>query len=389
MFFPISTDAPVYYWPFATVGLIAVNILVFLITGPYEPALDSGWVLVHGDGLHPLQWVSSVFAHQGFGHLFGNMVFLWVFGLVVEGKLGWQRFLACYLAIGVGESAIEQVLMLGYSGDYPSASLGASTAIYGIMAMAAVWAPKNEITFVYWFGLLAGTFDVAIGWLAGFYVGMDILGVLLSGAQMGTSWLHVAGALVGFPLGIVLYKRGIVDCEGWDMFHVWAGDYGATAEREKDTAEFSKKLDKRRKQQANQQADAARQQVQTYLAGGNANAAKKLIDKLGESEVDVHLDAEDLSRLIQGLHQAKRWKESAPLMAKLIQVAPKRADPVRLKLAQICVVELDRPARALELVAEVELSALPEPQQQLAAKIARKAQQMQAVGTVELDDGAV
>ena len=42
------------------------------------------------------------------------MVFLWGFGLVVEGKLGWWRFLLIYLAIGVTQCAFEQTIMLGY-----------------------------------------------------------------------------------------------------------------------------------------------------------------------------------------------------------------------------------------------------------------------------------
>lgn len=386
MFFPISTDAPVYYWPIATVALIVLNCVAFVFTGPGEPLPDSGWVLQHGNGLHPMEWVTSAFAHAGFWHLFGNMMALWVFGLVVEGKLGWRRFLACYLAIGVGENILEQMVMLGYSGP-PNGSLGASTAIYGVMAMAAVWAPKNDITFFYWFVMFAGTVDIAIGWIAGVYVGLDLLVLLLSGLNMSSSWLHVAGAVIGFPLGITLLKRNIVDCEGWDMFHVWSGDYGATAQREKENEEFSKKLDQRRREKADEQRAAATEQVQAYLHNGNAEAAKRLMDKMQESSCDIALDVDDLGKLITGLHEAKRWRESAPLMARLIELAPDRTDAVRLKLAQICVVELDRPGRALELLSETNMADLPQPQRKLAGKIARKAQQMQTAGTVELDDG--
>ena len=63
------------------------------------------WALVLGDGLHPLQWVTNNFMHSGFFHLAGNMIFLWTFGLVVEGKLGWWRVLARVLGLAAGESA--------------------------------------------------------------------------------------------------------------------------------------------------------------------------------------------------------------------------------------------------------------------------------------------
>ena len=387
MLFPISTDAPVYHWPVATVGLIVVNVLVFVgfVSGAVDPF--GGWLLVHGEGLHPAQWLLSMFAHADFGHLIGNMFFLWIFGLVVEGKLGWQRFLACYLAIGVGESTLEQILMLGHSGD-PSFSLGASTAIYGIMAMAAVWAPKNEVTFFYWFIVLIGTFDITIGMLAALYVGLDFLTLIFLAGGMSSSWLHVAGSLIGFPMGIVMLKRGMVDCEGWDMFHVWSGDYGATAETEKLNEDAAKKMEARRERQSRQQRDEAREQFDNYLDAGNAAAAVTLYEKLREAGRPLRVEREKLAPLIRHLHGEKQWAKSAPLMAEVIAQAPDSSDGVRLMLAQICVMELDRPGRALELLAKANLDALPDKQQHLAAKITRRAEQMQAGGVVELDDGA-
>lgn len=65
------------------------------------------------------------------------MVFLWVFGLVVEGKIGWWRFLVCYLGVGVGQSLVEQILTLPLHGVNVRSG-GASSAIFGIMAMAAI-----------------------------------------------------------------------------------------------------------------------------------------------------------------------------------------------------------------------------------------------------------
>src|SRR5687768_12562559 len=104
MFIPYNTDAPVYYLPFATVGLIALNVVIFfgVAVGNLGPFED--WMLTYGAGLHPDEWFRAMFMHGGIGHLFGNMVFLWVFGLVTEGKLGWWKFLACYIAIGAGQS---------------------------------------------------------------------------------------------------------------------------------------------------------------------------------------------------------------------------------------------------------------------------------------------
>ncbi len=97
------------------------------------------------------------------------------------------------------------------------------------------------------------------------------------------------------------------------------------------------------------------------------------------------LDRNQLLALIKWLHGEKRWQDSAPLMAELIQRYPTEADPIRIKLAQICVVELARPGKALELLAEVHQSRLSQQQLTLAKKIAAKAEQMQDEGVVELD----
>lgn len=385
-FFPISTDAPVYYWPFATVLLIAVNIAVFfaMITGAISSPVE--WILWYGNGLHATQWLTSIFVHASVDHLLGNMLFLWVFGLVVEGKLGWQKFLACYLSIGVGESMIEQVAMLGYSGEVPG-SLGASAAIFGLMAMATVWAPKNEITFFFWVFIRAGTFDVSILALATAYVSLELVFLILSAGTAGSSWLHLAGVALGLPLGIALLKRGIVECEGWDLFHVWRGDYGGFKE-EPDPREVLAESAEREQSQQQRIAIDAKQQVRTYLENGNLQAALVLCHKMRVAGRQLTLDRDELFAIIHGLHQQRNWAESAPYMAEFIDRFPDGADPVRVKLAQICVVELERPGKALDLLADVDAAQLSAPQAELAKRVSAKAQAMRDEGIVEFDTDA-
>ena len=112
MFLPYSTDAPIYYFPWMTIVLIVVNGITFAIT--MMGLQSEGWLLTFGDGLHPVQWVAYNFLHFGPFHLIGNMFFLWAFGIVVEGKLGWWKFLALYLGIGVLGGILIQTAMLGH-----------------------------------------------------------------------------------------------------------------------------------------------------------------------------------------------------------------------------------------------------------------------------------
>lgn len=383
MLIPYSTDAPVYYWPFATVGLIAANLLVFLgvVSGNLGAAED--WMLVYGNGLHPDQWFRSLFMHAGIEHLVGNLLFLWVFGLVVEGKLGWWKFLCCYLAIGISQSMIEQLVMLHYDG-MTYGSLGASAAIFGLMAMATIWAPMNEITFAWIFYFLVHTVEISIAVLAAIYTGLEITLLLISGGGEGSSWLHLGGFLLGVPLGIVLLKRGIVDCEGWDIFHVWSGDYGAFKKEPelKEIIAQAKVVSQARDQQI---LVEGKKQFRIFLQQGNLAAALKLRDKLSQVENGLLLERDELLAVIQLLHKEKRWANSAPFMGEFIERFPAQSVLMRIKLAQICVVELERPGKALELLGTINASKLPEGQAQLVKRVTAKARQMQTEGTVELD----
>lgn len=88
MLIPLRTDAPLYHGPWATIALIVINVVVQIwATATRYEHVDP--YLVEYGVINPLQWFTSIFLHLGWMHLIGNMVFLWVFGQVVEGKIGW------------------------------------------------------------------------------------------------------------------------------------------------------------------------------------------------------------------------------------------------------------------------------------------------------------
>ena len=390
MFIPYSTDAPVYYWPFATLGLIVANVFVFISMASGGISNPESWMLVYDQGITPIQWLSSMFTHATPEHLLGNMLFLWVFGLVVEGKLGWWKFLLCYLSIGVIQSAGEQTLMLLLQLD--GGSLGASSAIYGIMVIAAIWAPKNEISILYWFFFfLVGTFEVSILTLAAVYIGIDLL--LSLGVDLfismafefrTTSWLHISGVIVGAPIGVILLKKGVVDCEGWDIFHVMRGDYGAFKKKPDPEVDEAELADLREKRDSEIQHSTS-EKIEFFLQHGNLEAAYELAKNMRDKKKELNLSRPILMKLITGLQRAERWTDSCPLMAEVVRRFPDKSAPVSIKLAQICVVKLERPGKALELLSALDLQTLTKDQLILTEKIARRARQLQEEGSVELD----
>ncbi|MEE2641560.1 MAG: rhomboid family intramembrane serine protease [Planctomycetota bacterium] len=175
-----------------------------------------------------MQWFSSLFLHVGIVHLIGNMIFLWTFGLIVEGKVGLTRFLLIYLIVGMTESAISQLPMLGGSG----AAVGASGAIFGLLAISLVWSPKNELTVVFLGCFYPLVFDITVLMFGFVTIGWELIQeFLLIGVTKGkvvawSAFFHILGALVGFSVGWWMLKNRHVDCEGFDLVSVWSGNEG-------------------------------------------------------------------------------------------------------------------------------------------------------------------
>ncbi len=407
MFFPYSTDAPIYHWPVMIVILIVVNTILLPFSGPLS---ESGFALELGNGLHPLQWVTTNFLHGGLLHLAGNMLFLWAYGIIVEGKLGWWRTLLVYLAIGTLYGATVQVLCLGMEVDPeegPHLVLGASAAIFGLLGLCMVWAPVNCISVVYFFGFfLRGLWEAPIWIFAIVQVLLESLEMLISGVTgagvLGSAMLHVTGFSWGFLLGVVLFKMDLVDCEGWDLFVVLSKKYirgDGTVERAK-TPRYLKDRPKKKASKAStksettlaavapeDRASSAMERIRKRLDADEARAAVDLYQKSSPSwkQWGWGMPEADLMRLIKAAHAAKLEVESMPMMFEYARRFPDRADRVRLKLAQFLMDKQDRPARAMRLLEEISPNGLPADLERARLKLVAKAQAMIDDGVLELE----
>ena len=170
-------------------------------------------MLYYGRGFDPLEWISYLFVPFGPVHLLDNMLFLWGFRLVVEGKVGWWRYLLVYLGIGIVHGFLEQFIMLGYCRPVPRPT-GASGVIYGLLAISLVWAPRNEVTCVtIIFFRMVYIFEFSIVDFAGFYIGSQMLMASLVDFAMSSAVIHLLGAPTGFGVGALTLKINWVDCE--------------------------------------------------------------------------------------------------------------------------------------------------------------------------------
>jgi membrane associated rhomboid family serine protease len=379
---PFRTDAPIYHWPIATVGLIAANVAVFGVMLGLSPEADPWWVLSYGDGLHPIQWITSNFTHANLGHLVGNMVYLWAFGLVVEGKTGAWKFLLIYLGLGILQCALEQTVMLGADGG---GSLGASAVIYGLLAMALVWAPRNDFFVLVFRRFQAGVFDIPIIVFASLYFLIEFATVAVSRMAAGSSLLHLSGALLGFLLGTVMVKADLVDCEGWDLYSVGARGRPSTS-----AADRQKKR-KRVKQEArqNQVEDRGVQalaQLRAWIAEGDAPASLAAYQKITRLGNHAHRPVEsDLLALIKLLHRDGLRTESAPILETYVKRHPAGSGRIRLKLAQILIRDQQRPAQALRILSDLSDDDLPADLLPIRRQLQTQAERLIEEGVLELE----
>lgn len=387
MFIPVGTDAPIYHRPFVTIGLIVANILLHLAS--YHGHMQ-GWLLQLGTGLHPVQWWTSAFYHYGVVHLIGNMIFLWTFGLIVEGKLGWWRFLALYLAIAGIEGGTTQAVMLGAE-SAKSATGGCSGVIYALMAISLIWAPRNDVDVFYLVGfglwLRTGVFQASIMAFSACYIGLNLLLAALTGFQMSTAVSHVLGAAIGFPIACLMLRLNFVDCEGWDAFSLWRGRTlvehlaGPDVLRRSESVNVETRGVVRPRQIPVEQR---LRQLHESLAARNPLAAWSAYHDLRGRRRHTVIDDATLRKLIDSLRIGKDWDSLVTVLQDYIARFSEQADRARLLLADLLVRREQRPRAALRVLEPVRLVDLPDSERAFAQKLRALANQQIADGVMEL-----
>lgn len=223
MVFPLHDDnSGIRIIPAVTWGIILLNCLVFIFwelpqgqeqlqqsffqygTVPMEYTL--------GQDLPPYvpfpYWYTlftMMFIHGGFAHLFGNMLYLWIFGDNVEQAFGHLNFLLFYLLCGIGSNYFHMIF--GPESYIPS--VGASGAISGVLAAYMVLFPKEKVVLASFYGL----FTVSALVMIGFWIAMQLLNgvlILLHGMDgIGIAYMaHLGGFIVGLPIALLFaYDR--------------------------------------------------------------------------------------------------------------------------------------------------------------------------------------
>ncbi|MGE5354131.1 MAG: rhomboid family intramembrane serine protease [Acidobacteriota bacterium] len=142
---------------------------------------------------------TSMFMHGGIAHIFGNMIFLWVFGDNIENKLGHMRYLIFYLICGVLSSLSQVIITIMFNGDPYVPTLGASGAISGVLGGYMLLYPRRRVRVVLFYILTVVPAIVAIGMWFAFQVIAGLGGLGSQGGGVAYA-AHVGGFIAGFIL---------------------------------------------------------------------------------------------------------------------------------------------------------------------------------------------
>jgi membrane associated rhomboid family serine protease len=229
MLFPISDDdrhisSPAYITWF----LLAANIVVFFYQSQ-QPEFTYGWSVIpqeivtgedlvgtaiiqsdrgrveipQAPGPTPiyLTILTAMFMHGGLAHIFGNMLYLWIFGDNVEHRFGHTTFLLFYLASGVVATLVQ--IALAPQSIIPN--LGASGAIAGVLGAYLVLFPRNRVHTVFIFRVISLPAVVVIGvWIAFQFIG-GFGQVSMAGETGGVAYgAHIGGFVAGAILALIL-----------------------------------------------------------------------------------------------------------------------------------------------------------------------------------------
>ncbi len=131
--------------------IIIINALVFLA----QMTFGNGTFVLHfpaNEAFRPYQLLTHMFMHGGFSHILFNMFSLAMFGPPVESLLGPKKFLFYYLFCGIGAAFLQLFVVYfqyGYSPEVSYGMLGASGAIFGILAAFGMYFPDVKMQMIF------------------------------------------------------------------------------------------------------------------------------------------------------------------------------------------------------------------------------------------------
>lgn len=212
MVLPFGDINPTRRWPAVTLMIIFINVVVFvyaisrggrgfdLLTAAYG-AIPAE--LLTGRDLAPripypvqVTLLTSMFMHGSLAHIFGNMLYLWIFGDNIEDALGHGRFLLFYLICGLVASFSHIAFNLGST----IPTVGASGAISGVLGAYLLLYPQGRVRVFVWLLIIIRVIHMPAWIMLTLWFVLQAIQAL--GGEQGevAVWAHIGGFVAGLVL---------------------------------------------------------------------------------------------------------------------------------------------------------------------------------------------
>ncbi len=186
-------------------NLLIINILVFIGTELIGDPMYQ-WFALFPLGSPYFRWwqfVTHMFMHGSFAHIFFNMWSLIVFGPVLERMWGSKKFLLYYFVCGLGAAGChELVLYLMGSGALNVPTVGASGAIYGLLLGFGMLYPNYTLTLIF------PPVSLKAKWFVLIFAGIELVTGILGTNDGIAHFAHLGGMLFGLILILFWKKKG-------------------------------------------------------------------------------------------------------------------------------------------------------------------------------------
>jgi membrane associated rhomboid family serine protease len=216
--FPLKDNIPRARFPIVTVALIATNVVVYLLEirhgGSFFGGPTAGVALRYGaipndlDHAHRLATaLTSMFLHASFLHIFGNMIFLAIFGPTVEDAMGRVRFLTFYLLGGLIALGAQVAADPGSTAP----TLGASGAIAAVLGGYILLYPRARVIALVFIVFFFTLVEIPAVFLLGFWLVEQLYFSLAGLASVGGAGSSSEGVayfahIGGFAFGLLAIK---------------------------------------------------------------------------------------------------------------------------------------------------------------------------------------
>lgn len=188
--------------PLVVKNLLIINVVLFIAKKALASKIDLDMYLdlfpIGTTYFKPFQFITYMFMHADLGHIFLNMLALYMFGSILESIWGPKRFLNYYLLCGLGAAALQ--IGISYFNNQPSVLLGASGAVFGLLVAFAMMFPNTYLNLYFFIPIKAKYLVIGYGLIELFS------GFANQAGDNVAHFAHLGGLIVGAII-MLIWKR--------------------------------------------------------------------------------------------------------------------------------------------------------------------------------------